>query len=103
MEARRRRSLAAGHKVFVRGCCQCVAAQPLKRGPVPSVRSALRNDVRYRSAAPPILCAVGILQYRDFANRFEVRWLIGLAIDRIVVVILSVYEEVIGARSRSVH
>src|SRR5580693_5367414 len=67
------------------------------------VAAGLADLVGYRSSSAAILGAVGICENNDFLNGLKVCSLKGLAADGIVVVILAVDEEVIGARPASIH
>src|SRR5215510_8612312 len=61
------------------------------------------DDVRDRSAAATKLGRVCIRQNNDLLHRVEVIRLEGLSLNGIVVIVLPVKEEVIAARTRSVH
>src|SRR5438045_5011099 len=67
------------------------------------VRSTLRNDVCNRPATAAIFGTVGVCQNRHFAVGGAVVWLKGLPCNRIIVVILTIDQEVVRAWTRSIY
>ncbi len=67
------------------------------------VRSTFVDNVSHRPAASTEFGAIRVSENGYLADGFQVGGLKCLPVDRVVVVILPVDKEVVGARPRAVH
>src|SRR5690242_1149994 len=67
------------------------------------VRSALIDHIRYRASAASVLGSIAVRQNRHLSHGLQVRGLERLTRDRIVVVVLSVDQEVVRAGTIAVY
>ncbi len=67
-----------------------------------TVRPGFADFVGHRAAPAPVLGTVSIGQNRNLLHRLQIDGLKGLAADRVIVIILSVDQKVIGPWPRSI-
>src|SRR5215472_4804222 len=84
-------------------CVQSGSCIQLPQGAMELVGAALADQVSYRTAATAKFGGVRVCQDGHFLNCLKVVRLKGLALNRIIVIVLSVQQEVVGARTRAVH
>src|SRR6266704_4112270 len=67
------------------------------------VRATPGNHIRYRATSATEFRAVGVRENRDFAVSFLIVGLKCLTSNRIIIIILTIDQEIVPPRARSIH